>query len=88
LQRISVLSDDLLVVAEEYGLFEDSRRAVDLLALDRPAGRCWSNKIGSTERYLTEQLDLARQRTAVAQQWPRRPTNGLLCRTPAGRRSS
>jgi hypothetical protein len=34
-QRIDVLGDDLLVVAEEYGLFEDSRRRVDLLALDR-----------------------------------------------------
>jgi hypothetical protein len=34
-QRIEVLGDDLLVVAEEYGLFEDSRRRVDLLALDR-----------------------------------------------------
>jgi hypothetical protein len=34
-QRIDILGDDLLVVAEEYGLFEDSRRRVDLLALDR-----------------------------------------------------
>jgi hypothetical protein len=34
-QRIDVLGDDLLVVAEEYGLFADSRRRVDLLALDR-----------------------------------------------------
>jgi hypothetical protein len=34
-QRIEILGDDLLVVAEEYGLFEDSRRRVDLLALDR-----------------------------------------------------
>jgi hypothetical protein len=34
-QRIDVLGDDLLVVAEEYGMFEDSRRRVDLLALDR-----------------------------------------------------
>lgn len=34
-QAIHVLSEDLLVVAEEYGLFEDSRRRVDLLALDR-----------------------------------------------------
>lgn len=34
-QRIDVLGDDLLVVAEEYGLFEDSRRRIDLLALDR-----------------------------------------------------
>src|SRR5215467_15677204 len=34
-ERIDVLGDDLLVVAEEYGQFEDSRRRVDLLALDR-----------------------------------------------------
>jgi hypothetical protein len=34
-QRIDVLGDDLLVVAEEYAMFEDSRRRVDLLALDR-----------------------------------------------------
>lgn len=34
-QRIDVLGDDLLVVAEEYGLFQDSRRRIDLLALDR-----------------------------------------------------
>ncbi len=30
-----VLSDDLLLVAEEYGLFEDSPRRVGLLALHR-----------------------------------------------------
>jgi len=34
-QRIDVLGEDLLVVAEEYGMFEDSRRRIDLLALDR-----------------------------------------------------
>lgn len=34
-RRIEILGDDLLVVAEEYGSFEDSRRRVDLLALDR-----------------------------------------------------
>lgn len=34
-QRIDVLGDDLLVVAEEYAVFKDSRRRVDLLALDR-----------------------------------------------------
>jgi hypothetical protein len=34
-QRIEVLGDDLLVVDEEYGSFEDSRRRIDLLALDR-----------------------------------------------------
>jgi hypothetical protein len=35
LQRIDVIGEDLLVIAEEYGLFEDSRRRIDLLALDR-----------------------------------------------------
>ena len=34
-QQIGILGDDLLVVAEEYGLFADSRRRIDLLALDR-----------------------------------------------------
>jgi len=33
-QRIDILGDDLLVVAEEYGLFDTSRRRIDLLALD------------------------------------------------------
>lgn len=33
--QIGVLGDDLLVVAEEYGNFEESRRRIDLLALDR-----------------------------------------------------
>jgi hypothetical protein len=33
--RIEILGKDLLVVAEEYGSFEDSRRRIDLLALDR-----------------------------------------------------
>ena len=32
---INILGDDLLVVAEEYALFQDSRRRVDLLAIDR-----------------------------------------------------
>lgn len=36
-QRIDVLGDDLLVIAEEYSMFEDSRRRIDLLALDRTA---------------------------------------------------
>ncbi|HJV09545.1 MAG TPA: hypothetical protein VJ653_07680 [Acidimicrobiales bacterium] len=35
---ISALGDDLLVVAEEFGNWEDARRRIDLLALDR-AGR-------------------------------------------------
>jgi hypothetical protein len=34
---ISVISDDLLVIAEEFSQWEDSRRRVDLLALDRNA---------------------------------------------------
>lgn len=34
-QRIDIFGDDLLVVAEEYALFQDSRRRVDLLAVDR-----------------------------------------------------
>jgi len=33
-QRIDILGEDLLVVAEEYGLFDASRRRIDLLALD------------------------------------------------------
>lgn len=33
--NISALGEELLVVAEEYALFEDSRRRIDLLALDR-----------------------------------------------------
>ena len=33
--NIRVLGDDLLVVAEEYSLFQDVRRRIDLLAVDR-----------------------------------------------------
>ncbi len=33
--RIGVIGDDLLVVAEEFGDWEDARRRIDLLALDR-----------------------------------------------------
>lgn len=33
--NISALGDDLLIVAEEYAFFEDSKRRVDLLAVDR-----------------------------------------------------
>src|SRR5438270_6850019 len=36
--RIEALGEDLLVVAEEFGDWEDARRRIDLLALDR-AGR-------------------------------------------------
>lgn len=33
--NVEVLGDDLLVVAEEYSLFQDARRRIDLLAVDR-----------------------------------------------------
>jgi hypothetical protein len=33
--HINVLGDDLLVISEEYGEWEDARRRIDLLALDR-----------------------------------------------------
>ena len=33
--HIDVLGDDLLVIAEEYGEWEDARRRIDLLALDK-----------------------------------------------------
>jgi RecB family endonuclease NucS len=32
---ISALADDLLVIAEEFGEWEDARRRIDLLALDK-----------------------------------------------------
>ena len=35
--RIEVLDSDLLIIAEEYGDWEESRRRIDLLALDRDA---------------------------------------------------
>jgi len=35
--QIEVLSDDLYVLSEEFGDWEDSRRRIDLLALDRQA---------------------------------------------------
>src|SRR5687768_10077621 len=35
--QISVLSDDLYVLTEEFGDWEDSRRRIDLLAIDRAA---------------------------------------------------
>ena len=37
-QDISPLGNDLLVLAEEYGQWEDSRRRIDLLCLTRAAG--------------------------------------------------
>jgi len=33
--RINIIGDDLLVIAQEYSLFQDSRRRVDMLAIDR-----------------------------------------------------
>lgn len=33
--HITVLGDDLLVISEEYGDWEDARRRIDLLALDK-----------------------------------------------------
>jgi RecB family endonuclease NucS len=33
--HIDVLGDDLLVISEEYGDWEDARRRIDLLALDK-----------------------------------------------------
>lgn len=35
--HIAVLGNDLLVIAEEFGEFEDSRRRIDLLAVDKQA---------------------------------------------------
>ena len=35
--RIEVLDPDLLIIAKEYGDWEESRRRIDLLALDRDA---------------------------------------------------
>src|SRR5260221_9330087 len=36
-RNISVIACDCLVLAEEYGSFEDSKRRIDLLALDTDA---------------------------------------------------
>ena len=35
--NISALDKDLLIIAEEYGEFEESRRRIDLLAVDKQA---------------------------------------------------
>lgn len=35
LNDLSILGDDLLAITEEYGLFKDSHRRIDILALDR-----------------------------------------------------
>ena len=34
-EQISLIDDDLLVVAEEFGDFQDAKRRIDLLAVDR-----------------------------------------------------
>src|SRR4051812_6767177 len=34
-KQLSLLGDDLLFVAEEYAAFQDSKRRVDLLAVDK-----------------------------------------------------
>lgn len=36
-EQVGVLADDLLVIAEEFGNWEDSQRRIDLLAVDRQA---------------------------------------------------
>ena len=36
-ENISALGDDLLVIAEEYGEFQESKRRIDLLAVDKQA---------------------------------------------------
>ena len=36
-EHIFALGDDLLVIAEEYGEFQESRRRIDLLAVDKQA---------------------------------------------------
>lgn len=45
---VSVLGDDLLVIAEEFGGWEDARRRIDLLALDK-AGRLVVIELKRTE---------------------------------------
>ena len=46
--EIAVLGDDLLVVAEEFGEWEDARRRIDLLAIDK-AGRLVVIELKRTE---------------------------------------
>jgi len=36
-EQPAALGEDLLIIAEEFGQWEDSRRRIDLLALDRDA---------------------------------------------------
>src|SRR5438270_13201404 len=46
--RIEALGEDLLVVAEEFGQWEDARRRIDLLAIDK-AGRLVVIELKRTE---------------------------------------
>ena len=48
--HIEVLGDDLLVVAEEFGEFEDTHRRIDLLCVDRSArlDYLWIWRLGLT----------------------------------------
>ena len=36
-EQIQIIDEDLMVLAEEYGDWEESHRRIDLLALDRSA---------------------------------------------------
>ena len=36
-EHISALGDNLLIIAEEYGEFQESKRRIDLLAVDKDA---------------------------------------------------
>ena len=40
--QIEVLGDELYVLTEEFGDWEDSRRRIDLLAIDKQAESCRS----------------------------------------------
>ena len=46
--QISILAEDVLVIAEEFGAFQDSRRRIDLLGVDR-AGRIVVIELKRTE---------------------------------------
>ena len=39
-EQVEVFSPETLVIAEEFGDWEDSRRRIDLLGLDKEAKRC------------------------------------------------
>ena len=46
--QIGILTDDVLVIGEEFGAFQDSRRRIDLLGVDR-AGRIVVFELKRTE---------------------------------------